>query len=99
MQELVINGPTNLPGDLYVVRENGERENLHHVKEGIFTLDCERHLKDGDVIIFNRKPSLHKMSMMGHKMSMMGHKMSMLGHKMSMMGHKIKILPYSTFLL
>jgi len=26
----------------------------------------ERHLQDGDVILFNRQPSLHKMSMMAH---------------------------------
>lgn len=24
-------------------------------------------MKDGDIIVFNRQPSLHKMSMMGHK--------------------------------
>jgi len=27
----------------------------------------ERHIVDGDPVIFNRQPSLHKMSMMGHK--------------------------------
>ena len=27
----------------------------------------ERHLIDGDIILFNRQPSLHKYSMMGHK--------------------------------
>ena len=27
----------------------------------------ERHLMDGDVVLFNRQPSLHKMSIMGHK--------------------------------
>ena len=26
---------------------------------------CNRHLVDGDVVLFNRQPSLHKMSMMG----------------------------------
>jgi DNA-directed RNA polymerase subunit A' len=26
----------------------------------------ERHLKDGDIVLFNRQPSLHRMSMMGH---------------------------------
>jgi DNA-directed RNA polymerase subunit A' len=26
----------------------------------------ERHLKDGDIALFNRQPSLHRMSMMGH---------------------------------
>ena len=27
----------------------------------------ERHLQDGDVVVFNRQPSLHRMSMMGHR--------------------------------
>ena len=27
----------------------------------------ERHLVNGDVVLFNRQPSLHKMSMMGHR--------------------------------
>lgn len=27
----------------------------------------ERHLRDNDVVLFNRQPSLHKMSIMGHR--------------------------------
>ena len=26
----------------------------------------ERHLSDGDIVLFNRQPSLHKVSMMAH---------------------------------
>ena len=34
----------------------------------------ERHLIDGDVVIFNRQPSLHRMSMMVHEVRVMkGH--------------------------
>ena len=34
----------------------------------------ERHLVDGDVAIFNRQPSLHRMSMMVHEVRVMkGH--------------------------
>ena len=29
---------------------------------------CNRHLVDGDVVLFNRQPSLHKMSMMAHEL-------------------------------
>ena len=29
----------------------------------------ERHLKDGDVLLFNRQPSLHKLSIMSHHVS------------------------------
>jgi len=27
----------------------------------------ERHIEDGDIVIFNRQPSLHRMSMMCHR--------------------------------
>lgn len=30
-------------------------------------LQVERHMCDGDIVIFNRQPTLHKMSMMGHR--------------------------------
>ena len=30
-----------------------------------------RHLVDGDYVLFNRQPSLHKMSMMGHRVKVM----------------------------
>lgn len=29
----------------------------------------ERHLEDGDVILFNRQPSLHRMSIMCHRVN------------------------------
>lgn len=31
----------------------------------------ERHLQDGDFVLFNRQPSLHKMSIMGHRIKIM----------------------------
>ena len=31
----------------------------------------ERHIRDNDVIIFNRQPTLHKMSMMGHRVKIL----------------------------
>lgn len=31
----------------------------------------ERHLRDGDVVVFNRQPTLHRMSMMGHRVKVM----------------------------
>ena len=27
----------------------------------------ERHMDDGDIVLFNRQPSLHKMSIMAHR--------------------------------
>jgi DNA-directed RNA polymerase II subunit RPB1 len=31
----------------------------------------ERHLKNGDYVLFNRQPSLHKMSTMGHRIKVL----------------------------
>jgi hypothetical protein len=30
-------------------------------------VQVERHMVNGDLVLFNRQPSLHKMSMMGHR--------------------------------
>ena len=32
----------------------------------------ERHLRDDDIVLFNRQPSLHKMSIMGHRAKVSG---------------------------
>jgi DNA-directed RNA polymerase subunit A' len=73
LKKLVINGPDTYPGALYVVRPDGKRIRLEFVSErdkiaeGIQTgFIVERHLKDGDIVIFNRQPSLHRMSIMAH---------------------------------
>lgn len=76
LQELVRNGPNIHPGAKYVIRDNGERIDLrHHKRAGDIQLQygwkVERHIIDGDYIIFNRQPSLHKESMMGHKVRVM----------------------------
>jgi DNA-directed RNA polymerase II subunit RPB1 len=34
----------------------------------------ERTMKTGDIVVFNRQPTLHKMSMMAHKVVVMKHK-------------------------
>ena len=34
-------------------------------------MTVERHLIDGDIAIFNRQPSLHRMSMMAHEVRVM----------------------------
>lgn len=29
----------------------------------------DRHLEDGDIVLFNRQPSLHRMSIMSHRVT------------------------------
>lgn len=81
MRKLVINGPEKYPGALYIVRPDGKRIRLEFVTdrqkiaEGIEPMFVvERHLVDGDIAIFNRQPSLHRMSIMAHYVKVLPHK-------------------------
>ncbi|XP_057301652.1 DNA-directed RNA polymerase II subunit RPB1-like [Hydractinia symbiolongicarpus] len=76
LQDLVRRGPTQYPGAKYIIRDNGERIDLRfHPKPSDLHLQfgykVERHIVDNDVIIFNRQPTLHKMSMMGHRVKVL----------------------------
>jgi len=81
LRQLVINGPENYPGALYVVRPDGKRIRLEFVTDREKIAEAlepgfivERHLKDGDTAIFNRQPSLHRMSIMAHNVRVLPHK-------------------------
>jgi DNA-directed RNA polymerase II subunit RPB1 len=72
LQALVANGPNEHPGAKYIVRDDGQRIDLRYVRRPAdlhleIGYKVERHLQDGDVVLFNRQPSLHKMSIMGHR--------------------------------
>jgi DNA-directed RNA polymerase II subunit RPB1 len=72
LSALVANGPTVHPGAKHIIRSDGTRVDLRFVKNKSELLLAhgwivERHLRDGDVVLFNRQPSLHKMSIMGHR--------------------------------
>lgn len=76
LKRYVSNGPDTHPGARYVIRDTGERIDLKHAKNlGEINLTygwkVERHIIDGDIILFNRQPSLHKESMMGHRVRVM----------------------------
>ncbi len=85
MKQLVINGPEQYPGALYIIRPDGKRIRLEFVVDREKIAEAvelgfivERHLKNGDIAIFNRQPSLHRMSIMAHY---------------------VRVLPYKTFRL
>ena len=76
LQELVIKGPDDWPGALYIIRNDQKRVDLRHISsKNDLILEVgwivERHLKDDDVILFNRQPSLHRMSIMGHRVKIL----------------------------
>ena len=72
LQELVAKGPEEHPGAMYIIRQDGRRIDLRHINsKNDLILEVgwvvERHLRDDDVVLFNRQPSLHRMSIMGHR--------------------------------
>ncbi len=73
LKQLVMSGPFNHPGANYVIRPDGVKIRLDYVTDRSALADSlaagvivERHLMDGDVVLFNRQPSLHRMSVMAH---------------------------------
>ncbi|MFB6143935.1 MAG: DNA-directed RNA polymerase subunit A', partial [Candidatus Nanohaloarchaea archaeon] len=75
VKEWLDNGSDGHTGVNYVFQPNGRRkrvtdENIEDLKEAIEPgegWEVERHLQDGDTVLFNRQPSLHRMSIMAHE--------------------------------
>ncbi|KCV73369.1 DNA-directed RNA polymerase III subunit RPC1 [Fonticula alba] len=73
MRQLIINGPDVHPGANYLATPDGRKLHLKYVRDRERTAAqlnigdiVERHIDDGDVVLFNRQPSLHKLSIMCH---------------------------------
>jgi DNA-directed RNA polymerase II subunit RPB1 len=68
--KLVRNGPDNYPGAKILERKSGENISLKYVDRESLVLHegdtVHRHMVDGDAVLFNRQPTLHRMSMMCH---------------------------------
>jgi DNA-directed RNA polymerase subunit A' len=79
-QQYVRNGPEGHPGANYVKRPDGRRlkvteKNCEELAEKVeLGWEVNRHLVDGDIVIFNRQPSLHRMSIMAHEVVVMPYK-------------------------
>jgi DNA-directed RNA polymerase II subunit RPB1 len=71
LYKYVQNGADVFPGAKSIVRKDGRMISLKHVNTKEIELNygdtVNRHLMDGDIILFNRQPTLHRMSMMGHR--------------------------------
>jgi DNA-directed RNA polymerase II subunit RPB1 len=67
---LVRNGPDEWPGAKILEKKNGEQITLRYADRLNIQLDngdiVHRHMMDGDGVLFNRQPTLHRMSMMCH---------------------------------
>ncbi|MGV8142199.1 MAG: hypothetical protein ACP5NS_01020, partial [Candidatus Pacearchaeota archaeon] len=92
MKELVRKGD-NHPGANYVIRPDLKKKRItEDLKEEICLelapgYKVERHLADGDIVLFNRHPSLHKQSLMAHYVRVLPHKTFRL--------HPAVVFPYN----
>jgi len=77
MRAAVRLGPYVLGGALYVTRRDGERFDLSFVSLAVVAGKLhvgdvvDRMLRDNDIVVMNRQPSLHKMSMMAHRVKIL----------------------------
>lgn len=73
LRERVRNGSTKWPGANYLYKKGStfrtmlKYGSLKHMASELQEGDkVERHIEDGDIVLFNRQPSLHKLSILSH---------------------------------
>ncbi|MFH1590013.1 MAG: DNA-directed RNA polymerase subunit A' [archaeon] len=77
LKQFIEKGAEKYPGANYTIRPDGKRKKItEETKEQLLEelqpgFIVERHLCDGDIALFNRQPSLHRMSMMCHKVKVL----------------------------
>ncbi|MBM4240469.1 MAG: DNA-directed RNA polymerase subunit A' [Euryarchaeota archaeon] len=80
IKKYIQNGPKVHPGANYVIRPDERKIRIYEeTKDTVIEklepgFIVERHLKDGDIVLFNRQPSLHRMSMMAHEVKVLPYK-------------------------
>lgn len=71
LKELIKKG-SEYPGANYVIRPDGKKKKItDSLKEELCVeiqpgYKVERHIRDGDIVLFNRHPTLHKQGLMAH---------------------------------
>ncbi len=76
LYKFVQNGADVFPGAKTIVRKkDGRPISLRHINTKELVLRegdiVNRHMMDGDIVLFNRQPTLHRMSMMGHRVKVL----------------------------
>ncbi len=72
LRKLVLNAD-RWPGANYIIRPDGKRKRITRENAEELANELapgyivERHLQNGDIVLFNRQPSLHRMSIMAHR--------------------------------
>ncbi|MDP4039225.1 MAG: DNA-directed RNA polymerase subunit A' [Candidatus Pacearchaeota archaeon] len=92
VKKLIMKGGEH-PGANYIVRPDGKKKRItEDLKEELCNeiqagYKVERHLVDGDIVLFNRHPSLHKQSLMAHYAKVLPYKTFRL--------HPSAVFPYN----
>ncbi|GMN24463.1 hypothetical protein TIFTF001_000574 [Ficus carica] len=76
LRQRVSNGPDKYPGARMLRRADGSTWSIRISRKRLadelkYGDIVERHIEDGDVVLFNRQPSLHRMSFMCHRARIM----------------------------
>ena len=75
LSTIFLNGPNIWPGAKSIEKKNGKKYSINDNNKKDIKLELgdkvNRHIVDNDYVLFNRQPSLHKMSMMGHRVKVM----------------------------
>ena len=70
LMQLILNGPDEYPGAKIYEKKSGDCISLRYIDRESIKLEngdiVHRHILDGDSVLFNRQPTLHRMSMMSH---------------------------------
>ncbi|KAF2427221.1 beta and beta-prime subunits of DNA dependent RNA-polymerase [Tothia fuscella] len=78
LRDMIENGPDQWPGAMQIKKRNGNtvslkvvqnfgKEHLVRMAKDLAIGDVvDRHLIDNDIVLFNRQPSLHKLSILAH---------------------------------
>jgi DNA-directed RNA polymerase III subunit RPC1 len=81
LQQRVRNGWDKWPGANYIIKAGGGFQIMLKFASRALIADqltegdiVERHLEDGDIVLFNRQPSLHKLSILSHFVKVRPHR-------------------------
>ena len=72
MRALLVHAP-HWPSANYIIRPDGRKKKITEENKEEVTKELasgyiiERHMQNGDIVLFNRQPSLHRMSIMAHR--------------------------------
>lgn len=77
LKKFIEEGPDKYPSANYVITSDGKRKKISDETRKVILEELapgyivERHLMNKDIVLFNRQPSLHRMSIMAHRVKVL----------------------------